>query len=139
MKPKVYHFSGVTYKDLSSAMFGRNLPLEMMVYSIVAKHSIKNPVFRGFNPSRLDYIIENGTDRSSDYISKYDPVKEDGIYAGPLNKAIEAAIKYYNDHGKACIAIYEGNKLTREDFYTYKPRPGATFKEALKAIVCFYK
>lgn len=91
-------------------------------------------VFRAFDPRRLEIIIKEGTERTKDYVSKYD--NPEIIYVTSLLKALQYAEEHF-DKGEACIAVYNKNELEQTDFYSYKPKK--SFKEALAGIVCLEK
>ncbi|MEM5832134.1 MAG: hypothetical protein QXT38_02380 [Candidatus Aenigmatarchaeota archaeon] len=131
---EIRRIKGVKKEDLERWMFG-SIPIEVLIPLCMWGDYNGSEVFRAFSPSRLDVVIREGTDRTDEYLSPYD--RRDVIYAGRLEKAIEYGIKHFEREGKACIAVYREDMLEKVDIYTYKPKEGRTFSEALLGVVIF--
>ena len=96
-------------------------------------------VYRAFNYDKIYMVEKEGTDRSEEEVSLYD--NPDIIYAGSLYKALEYSLKHFRKDGKVCIAVYRSDKLDKIDElgYSYVPKKGESFKDALLRIVTLAK
>jgi len=132
---KFYMIKGVKLDDILTSMSDPFSELNMKIKELELKIGRgKDVIYRAFDPSRFKYVVSEGTDRTPNYISPYDPYKEDVIYAGPLEKAMEYARRSFKEKGLACLSLYDSDKLEKVSFYAYKPK--TSFKDALLGIIC---
>jgi len=134
----VYMIKNVTLESILNSITDPFSPLNIEIRRLGLEFGRgKNVIYRAFNPIQFQSVIVNGTDRTPDYISPADRYKSDVIYAGPLEKAMEYAIKHFNRNGLTCLAAYDTEKLEKVDFYAYRAK--TSFKDALLGIICLEK
>jgi|GEM_PF-6092366 len=141
-KDGVLFIKGVKKEDVEKLLYDVMVTKLDLIFHKLKKG--KNVVYRSFDPDRLHVVKEKGTDRTKDYISKYELLQghdESVLYAGPLYQAIEYGLRYFTKKNRLCLSIYNADKLERlkGEFYAYKPKEGYSFKDALETIVCLEK
>lgn len=95
-----------------------------------------NLLFRGFDGNKIKVLMQYGTDIPDDSV----------IFCSTEGQLVdeygteESALDFSLSQEKASLAVYDGNKLIEDSSkygsgYEYQLKKGATFKEALLAVL----